>query len=59
MNPRNAVSQDSLYFEFVQILESMPMTDKVEELLQVIGPFYEIVDDKKNRGSDVTSGLDK
>ncbi|KAJ7423830.1 Acyl-CoA-binding domain-containing protein 5 [Willisornis vidua] len=35
----------------------MPMTDKVEELLQVIGPFYEIVEDKKNRGSDLTSDL--
>lgn len=37
----------------------MPMTDKVEELLQVIGPFYEIVEDKKNRGSDLTSGSDE
>uniref|UniRef100_A0A8C3TK58 Acyl-CoA-binding domain-containing protein 5 n=1 Tax=Catharus ustulatus TaxID=91951 RepID=A0A8C3TK58_CATUS len=44
-------------FALVQILESMPMTDKVEELLQVIGPFYEIVEDKKNRGSDLTSDL--
>ncbi|NXN12174.1 ACBD5 protein, partial [Indicator maculatus] len=43
--------------EMKKILESMPMTDKVEELLQVIGPFYEIVEDKKNRGSDLTSGL--
>ncbi|XP_059324231.1 acyl-CoA-binding domain-containing protein 5 isoform X6 [Ammospiza nelsoni] len=41
--------------EMKKILESMPMTDKVEELLQVIGPFYEIVEDKKNRGSDLTS----
>ncbi|RLW11455.1 hypothetical protein DV515_00001421 [Chloebia gouldiae] len=45
--------------EMKKILESMPMTDKVEELLQVIGPFYEIVEDKKNRGSDLTSGSDK
>ncbi|XP_035401205.1 acyl-CoA-binding domain-containing protein 5 isoform X1 [Cygnus olor] len=41
--------------EMKKILESMPMTEKVEELLQVIGPFYEIVEDKKNRGSDLTS----
>ncbi|CAM9231382.1 unnamed protein product [Bubo scandiacus] len=41
--------------EMKKILESMPVTDKVEELLQVIGPFYEIVEDKKNRGSDLTS----
>ncbi|XP_008934204.1 PREDICTED: acyl-CoA-binding domain-containing protein 5 isoform X1 [Merops nubicus] len=43
--------------EMKKILESMPMTDKVEELLQVIGPFYEIVEDKKNKGSDLTSDL--
>ncbi|XP_010073239.1 PREDICTED: acyl-CoA-binding domain-containing protein 5 isoform X2 [Pterocles gutturalis] len=43
--------------EMKKILESMPMTDKVEELLQVIGPFYEIVEDKKNRGSDLTADL--
>ncbi|NWJ09104.1 ACBD5 protein, partial [Crypturellus undulatus] len=43
--------------EMKKILESMPMTDKVEELLQVIGPFYEIVEDKKKRGSDLTSDL--
>lgn len=42
----------------MQILETMPMTEKVEELLQVLGPFYEMVEDKKsNRGSDLTSGL--
>ncbi|XP_030406167.1 acyl-CoA-binding domain-containing protein 5 isoform X5 [Gopherus evgoodei] len=41
--------------EMKKILESMPMTEKVEELLQVIGPFYEIVEDKKNRGSGLTS----
>ncbi|XP_058036732.1 acyl-CoA-binding domain-containing protein 5 isoform X2 [Ahaetulla prasina] len=35
------------------ILETMPMTDKVEELLHVLGPFYEIVEDKKNKGSDL------
>ncbi|CAH2282224.1 acyl- -binding domain-containing 5 isoform X1 [Pelobates cultripes] len=36
----------------------MPITEKVEELLQVIGPFYELVDDKKHgRGSGVSSEL--
>ncbi|XP_053118449.1 acyl-CoA-binding domain-containing protein 5 isoform X2 [Hemicordylus capensis] len=39
--------------EMKKILETMPMTDKVEELLHVIGPFYEIVEDKKNRGSGI------
>uniref|UniRef100_A0A8B9XP93 Acyl-CoA-binding domain-containing protein 5 n=1 Tax=Bos mutus grunniens TaxID=30521 RepID=A0A8B9XP93_BOSMU len=33
------------------ILETMPMTEKVEELLHVIGPFYEIVEDKKLKRS--------
>nr|XP_045005132.1 acyl-CoA-binding domain-containing protein 5 isoform X4 [Jaculus jaculus] len=42
--------------EMKKILETMPMTEKVEELLHVIGPFYEIVEDKKsNRSSDLTS----
>ncbi|KAM9307795.1 acyl-CoA-binding domain-containing protein 5 [Gastrophryne carolinensis] len=42
--------------EMKKILETMPVTEKVEELLQVIGPFYEIVEDKKHvRGSVVTS----
>ncbi|XP_058388656.1 acyl-CoA-binding domain-containing protein 5 isoform X2 [Diceros bicornis minor] len=44
--------------EMKKILETMPMTEKVEELLQVIGPFYEIVEDKKSgRSSDLTSDL--
>ncbi|XP_074841007.1 acyl-CoA-binding domain-containing protein 5 [Carettochelys insculpta] len=43
--------------EMKKILESMPMTEKVEELLQVLGPFYEIVEEKKNRGSGLTSDL--
>ncbi|KAM3929657.1 acyl-CoA-binding domain-containing protein 5 isoform 2-T3 [Leptodactylus fuscus] len=44
--------------EMKKILETMPMTEKVEELLQVIGPFYELVEDKKHgRGSGVTSDL--
>ncbi|XP_026148238.1 acyl-CoA-binding domain-containing protein 5A isoform X2 [Mastacembelus armatus] len=29
------------------ILEGMPMTDQVEELLRVLGPFYELVEEKK------------
>ncbi|XP_048469161.1 acyl-CoA-binding domain-containing protein 5A [Rhincodon typus] len=33
--------------EMKKILESMPMTEEVEELLRVLGPFYELVDDKK------------
>ncbi|XP_071071590.1 acyl-CoA-binding domain-containing protein 5 isoform X12 [Dasypus novemcinctus] len=42
--------------EMKKILETMPMTEKVEELLRVIGPFYEIVEDKKRGGSsDLTS----
>ncbi|XP_068942447.1 acyl-CoA-binding domain-containing protein 5 isoform X2 [Petaurus breviceps papuanus] len=44
--------------EMKKILETMPMTEKVEELLHVIGPFYEIVEDKKsNRSSDLTADL--
>lgn len=37
----------------------MPMTEEVEQLLQVIGPFYELVDEKKkkiNQVSDLTTG---
>uniref|UniRef100_A0A2K5MUC4 Acyl-CoA-binding domain-containing protein 5 n=1 Tax=Cercocebus atys TaxID=9531 RepID=A0A2K5MUC4_CERAT len=42
--------------EMKKIIETMPMTEKVEELLRVIGPFYEIVEDKKSgKSSDVTS----
>ncbi|XP_047723627.1 acyl-CoA-binding domain-containing protein 5 isoform X2 [Prionailurus viverrinus] len=42
--------------EMKKILETMPMTEKVEELLHVIGPFYEIVEDKKSsKSSDLTS----
>lgn len=42
----------------VQILESMPMTEQVEQLLQVLGPFYELVDEKKkiSQVSDLTAG---
>ncbi|XP_032093675.1 acyl-CoA-binding domain-containing protein 5 [Thamnophis elegans] len=45
--------------EMKKILETMPMTDKVEELLHVLGPFYEIVEDKKNKGSDLITDLHK
>ncbi|XP_048223897.1 acyl-CoA-binding domain-containing protein 5 isoform X1 [Perognathus longimembris pacificus] len=44
--------------EMKKIIETMPMTEKVEELLQVIGPFYEIVEDNKcGKSSDLTSDL--
>ncbi|XP_053322918.1 acyl-CoA-binding domain-containing protein 5 isoform X2 [Spea bombifrons] len=44
--------------EMKKILETMPMTEKVEELLRVIGPFYEMVEDQKHGlGSVVTSDL--
>ncbi|XP_057179296.1 acyl-CoA-binding domain-containing protein 5A isoform X2 [Triplophysa rosa] len=40
------------------ILESMPVTNEVEELLQVIGPFYELVDEKKiSQVSDLSTGF--
>ncbi|XP_041099975.1 acyl-CoA-binding domain-containing protein 5-like isoform X2 [Polyodon spathula] len=45
--------------EMKKIIETMPMTEKVEELLHVLGPFYEIVEDKKkiNSMSDLSSGI--
>ncbi|XP_032360202.1 acyl-CoA-binding domain-containing protein 5A isoform X2 [Etheostoma spectabile] len=33
--------------EMKLILEGMPVTDEVEELLRVLGPFYELIDEKK------------
>lgn len=41
------------------ILESMPVTNEVEELLQIIGPFYELVDEKRRitQVSDLSSGF--
>ncbi|CAL8313362.1 unnamed protein product [Merluccius merluccius] len=33
--------------EMKLILEGMPITEEVEELLRVMGPFYELVDEKK------------
>ncbi|XP_039213641.1 acyl-CoA-binding domain-containing protein 5 isoform X1 [Crotalus tigris] len=45
--------------EMKKILETMPVTDKVEELLHVLGPFYEIVEDKKIKGSNLITDLHK
>ncbi|XP_020656907.3 acyl-CoA-binding domain-containing protein 5 [Pogona vitticeps] len=42
--------------EMKKILETVPMTDKVEELLHVLGPFYEFVEDKKKKGSGIIPG---
>ncbi|XP_029385214.1 acyl-CoA-binding domain-containing protein 5A isoform X2 [Echeneis naucrates] len=45
--------------EMKLILEGMPMTDEVEELLHVLGPFYELVDEKKKitQISDLSTGF--
>ncbi|XP_034022411.1 acyl-CoA-binding domain-containing protein 5A [Thalassophryne amazonica] len=45
--------------EMKLILEGMPMTDEVEELLRVLGPFYELVDEKKKIAdiSDLSTGF--
>ncbi|XP_071340843.1 acyl-CoA-binding domain-containing protein 5A [Trachinotus anak] len=45
--------------EMKLILEGMPMTDEVEELLRVLGPFYELVEEKKKitQISDLSSGF--
>ncbi|XP_059901191.1 acyl-CoA-binding domain-containing protein 5A isoform X5 [Gadus macrocephalus] len=45
--------------EMKLILEGMPITDEVEELLKVMGPFYELVDEKKRitQISDLSSGF--
>uniref|UniRef100_I3JGR7 Acyl-CoA binding domain containing 5a n=1 Tax=Oreochromis niloticus TaxID=8128 RepID=I3JGR7_ORENI len=45
--------------EMKLILEGMPMTDEVEELLKVLGPFYELVDEKKKitQISDLSTGF--
>ncbi|KAJ7322226.1 hypothetical protein JRQ81_018513 [Phrynocephalus forsythii] len=42
--------------EMKKILETVPMTDKVEELLHVLGPFYEFVEDKKKKASGIIPG---
>lgn len=41
-----------------QILEGMPMTIEVEKFLRAIGPFYELVDEKKkiSQVSDLSAG---
>ncbi|XP_029003221.1 acyl-CoA-binding domain-containing protein 5A isoform X2 [Betta splendens] len=45
--------------EIKLILESMPMTDEVEELLRILGPFYELVDEKTKitQISDLSTGF--
>ncbi|XP_071397892.1 acyl-CoA-binding domain-containing protein 5A [Centroberyx affinis] len=45
--------------EMKLILEGMPITDEVEELLRVLGPFYELVDEKKkiSQISDLSAGF--
>uniref|UniRef100_A0A8C5NC57 ACB domain-containing protein n=1 Tax=Gouania willdenowi TaxID=441366 RepID=A0A8C5NC57_GOUWI len=45
--------------EMKLILEGMPMTSEVEELLRVIGPFYELADEKKkiSQISDLSAGF--
>ncbi|KAG7487454.1 hypothetical protein MATL_G00023650 [Megalops atlanticus] len=45
--------------EMKLILESMPITGEVEELLQVLGPFYEMVEDKTKitQVSDLSTGF--
>ncbi|MBN3276431.1 ACBD5 protein, partial [Polyodon spathula] len=47
--------------EMKKIIETMPMTEKVEELLHVLGPFYEIIEDKKkiNSVSDLSSATSR
>ncbi|KAJ8279248.1 hypothetical protein COCON_G00063140 [Conger conger] len=41
------------------ILESMPVTDEVERLLHVLGPFYEMVEENKkiSKVSDLSAGF--
>ncbi|KAF1373204.1 hypothetical protein PFLUV_G00257930 [Perca fluviatilis] len=45
--------------EIKLILEGMPVTDEVEELLRVLGPFYELIDEKKKitQISDLSTGF--
>nr|XP_020455255.1 acyl-CoA-binding domain-containing protein 5 [Monopterus albus]XP_020455264.1 acyl-CoA-binding domain-containing protein 5 [Monopterus albus]XP_020455273.1 acyl-CoA-binding domain-containing protein 5 [Monopterus albus]XP_020455281.1 acyl-CoA-binding domain-containing protein 5 [Monopterus albus] len=46
--------------EMKLILEGMPVTEEVENFLRVLGPFYEMVEDKKRitQISDLSTGLD-
>ncbi|KAJ8010848.1 hypothetical protein DPEC_G00079390 [Dallia pectoralis] len=45
--------------EMKKILEGMPCTDEVEQLLKVLGPFYEQVEENKkiNQVSDLSAGF--
>lgn len=45
--------------EMKLILEGMPMTGEVEELLRVLGPFYELIEEKKKitEISDLSTGF--
>ncbi|XP_042366417.1 acyl-CoA-binding domain-containing protein 5A [Plectropomus leopardus] len=45
--------------EMKLILEGMPMSDEVEELLRVLGPFYELIEEKKKitQISDLSTGF--
>nr|XP_046227084.1 acyl-CoA-binding domain-containing protein 5A [Scatophagus argus] len=45
--------------EMKLILEGMPMSEEVEELLRVLGPFYELIEEKKkiSQISDLSTGL--
>uniref|UniRef100_A0A3B4Y7M5 Acyl-CoA-binding domain-containing protein 5 n=1 Tax=Seriola lalandi dorsalis TaxID=1841481 RepID=A0A3B4Y7M5_SERLL len=45
--------------EMKLILEGMPMTDEVEELLRVLGPFYEMIEERKKitQISDLSTGI--
>lgn len=55
--PRLVWSQISVSVS--QILEGMPMTIEVEKFLRAIGPFYELVEEKKkiSQVSDLSAGL--
>ncbi|XP_068160548.1 acyl-CoA-binding domain-containing protein 5A isoform X2 [Antennarius striatus] len=45
--------------EMKLILEGMPVTDEVEDLLRVLGPFYELIEEKKKIRdiSDLSTGF--
>ncbi|KAF7664646.1 hypothetical protein LDENG_00170510 [Lucifuga dentata] len=62
-NSLGDMSQEEAMAAYVEemklILEGMPMTEEVEELLRVLGPFYELVDEKKkiSQISDLSAGF--
>ncbi|XP_012670688.2 acyl-CoA-binding domain-containing protein 5A isoform X2 [Clupea harengus] len=61
-NALGEMSRDEAMTAYVEemklILESMPVTDEVERLLKVLGPFYQMVDEKNARdASDLTTGI--